>query len=554
MAAAGVALGVSAIVATWPVAPYPGWVWLPIQLPGISFIVSGAVLRWHRPANRIGLVMMVAGFAWYVGDLQLSPAPALFAIGFCLFHVNYAALGHLVLLLPTGTLRSRYERGLVTLLYAAVPITQVPRLIVEYPPVPQGWGEPGRVSWLAAVGSAAMLTLTLLTVPLLVRRWTAAGPLVRREYAPVWMTMLVTAGVVMIYVVTAVLHVPDEVARYLFLLYALGMAVIPASLAAGLLRVWLSRIKVADLVVRLQRGADPGEVRAAMADALSDPALRILFARTDGPGYVDEDGAPANEDDIAGARTLVRPREEVLALLVHDPAVNEHPRLVQAVLAAAALALDNARLLAAQRTQLLELRASRARLVVAADQERRRIQRDLHDGAQHKLLVTAIHLDRARSNPQAADGHLDKAIVQVQEVLGELRALAEGIHPPVLSEQGLQAAADVLAERAPLPVTVRIPGRRWPQHIERAAYFVIAEALSNVYKHAGATQAAVRADQGDGGALRLEITDDGTGGATTEAGRGLRGIEDRVAALGGVLCVHSPPRQGTRISVELPCE
>jgi signal transduction histidine kinase len=209
------------------------------------------------------------------------------------------------------------------------------------------------------------------------------------------------------------------------------------------------------------------------------------------------------------------------------------------------------------RARLEELRASRARLVEASDTERRRLERDLHDGAQARLVGVALLLGHARrradTNPQEVAALLDRAMAEVRTSLAELRELARGIHPAVLTEHGLEPALHALASRAPVPVTLAADGgERLPAPVEIAAYFVVSEALANVAKYAQATEATV-AVRRMGGAVRVEVTDDGVGGADAALGSGLNGLADRVAALDGTLSVESPAGRGTCLQVEIPC-
>jgi signal transduction histidine kinase len=560
---AGGAVASIAIVTTWRIAPYPIWVWLPVQLAGLSFTLSGVVLWLRRPANPVGRLMTAVGLTWYIGDLQLSSQPVLFALGFCMYHLSDAVMGHLVLALPDGRLHRAYERWLVGLVYAAPLVTQGVRYVVEYPPQPQSWGDPqAAYSVWATVGSVAMLVLTVLIILLVARRWSAAGRPVRRAYSLVWATIVAMGCTVAANVVAAMVDASITTQRYLLLAYALGLVVTPVALAGGLLRVRLARVGVADLVVRLEQSSEPDHVRVAIADALGDPSLELYFPLRDAAGFVASDGRTADRPTTDGrAATPVVRRGHLLAVLVHDPALLDQRPLVDSVLAASGLALDNARLLAGQRARMEEVRAARARILLATDAERRRIQRDLHDGVQHKLLAVSMLMERARdarARPSATDrdavpaGELATAAAQLREAIGELRALAEGILPPALSEQGLAAAVEVLAERAPVPTLADVPTRRWPEQLERAAYFVVAEALANVYKHAGASRARVRVD-GDAHRLVVEVADDGVGGVDLTRGTGLRGLHDRVGALSGTLQVDSAPGSGTRVVAELPC-
>ena len=256
--------------------------------------------------------------------------------------------------------------------------------------------------------------------------------------------------------------------------------------------------------------------------------------------------------------TLLRRDGQPIAALIHDPMLRDDPELIEAAAAAARLAIDNERLQATIRAQLQEVRASRARIVEAADAERRRIERNLHDGSQQRLvtLSLALGLARARLGPDAdADlaSLLDEASDELRAALAELRALARGIHPAVLTTAGLGPALESLVERAPLPVRlVAVPDGRLPAAIEAAAYFVVAEALANVAKYAAASSVTVGARwHADG--LVVEVVDDGVGGADPARGSGLQGLADRVGALDGQLEVSSPPGGGTRVEATIPC-
>jgi signal transduction histidine kinase len=249
--------------------------------------------------------------------------------------------------------------------------------------------------------------------------------------------------------------------------------------------------------------------------------------------------------------TLIGPEQEPLAALVHDERLVAQRPLIEAAGAAARLALENARLQAQLRAQLGELRASRTRLVDAADAERRRLERDLHDGAQQRLLALGLALQLLRDHggdPQL----LEQAEAELQLALRELRDLARGIHPAILSEQGLAAAVRSLADRSSLPVTAKVADDRYPLAVETAAYFVISEALANVAKHADAHAATVSVARMNGHLL-VEVSDDGRGGAAAEAGGGLQGLADRVGALDGRLTIESADAGGTTIRADIPC-
>ena len=243
---------------------------------------------------------------------------------------------------------------------------------------------------------------------------------------------------------------------------------------------------------------------------------------------------------------------------MHDAVLAEERELVDAVGAAASLALDNQRLTAELHAKLEELRASRARIVESSDAARRRIERDLHDGAQQRLVSLALKLRLARSRlpdePQRAQQLLEDAGRELEVALAELRELARGIHPAVLSERGLDAALRALVNRAPLPVELTsATNGHLPDNVQAAAYFVVAEAITNVAKYAQASHAAVSVQHHDGRVV-VEVSDDGVGGADPEKGSGLRGLADRVAALNGRLDVQSEPGHGTTVRAIIPCE
>ena len=217
---------------------------------------------------------------------------------------------------------------------------------------------------------------------------------------------------------------------------------------------------------------------------------------------------------------------------------------------------ENLRLDAELQARLVELRESRARIVEAGYAERRRVERDLHDGAQQRLVALALDLRMTRTklddDPSAAAELLESATRELAAATEELRELARGLHPPVLTDRGLVAAVEALATRSPVPITVEAnDGERAPASAEAAAYFVVSEALTNVARHAQAEHALVRVDRADG-QLRVEIRDDGRGGADTNGGSGLRGLSDRVAALDGSLEVESRPGRGTVVRAVIP--
>ena len=303
--------------------------------------------------------------------------------------------------------------------------------------------------------------------------------------------------------------------------------------------------------------AEEGPVREILAESLGDRTLSIAYWLPDREVFVDDTGRPVALPEPGSGRawTAVERDGRRVAAIVHDAGLDAGPDLVNAAAAAAALAIDNERLKADLRARVVDLRVSRARIVEAADAARRRLERDLHDGAQQQLVSLALDLRILRSRlgqPDAAQ-LVDEIGEKLATALAELRELARGIHPAILTDRGLAPAIAGLADRMPVPVEIRVElEERLPAPIEAAAYFVVAEALTNVAKYAGATGATVDVRRA-GEELVVAVEDDGVGGARAGAGSGLRGMEDRVAALDGSLTVDSPPGGGTRLRARIPC-
>jgi signal transduction histidine kinase len=330
---------------------------------------------------------------------------------------------------------------------------------------------------------------------------------------------------------------------------ALLLAGVPASEAR-------TRAMLTDLVVELGPSPRSRTVRDALSRALGDPSLQVGYWLADSQRYVDFAGRPVavpprEPDRVA---TILERDGQRLAALVHDASVLDDPSLAGAVQEAAGLVVANARLEAEVSAQLGELRASRQRIVEARDDQRRRLAWRLHEGAERRLEEVARALARARE--QAAPGGEDAQLFdliedEIAQASAELADLARGIHPRVLTEQGLGAALEALAERAPVPVDVVGRIDRLPAPTEAAAYFLCSEALANVAKYARASRVRCEVDGRDG-RLLIEVADDGAGGADPGRGSGLRGLADRIDALGGSFEVLSPAGAGTIVRAELP--
>ena len=332
-------------------------------------------------------------------------------------------------------------------------------------------------------------------------------------------------------------------------------AAIPLGFLAGILTTRLARGSIADLAVELGRGVQRGQREPALARAVRDPTLSLAFPAPSGHGYVDADGGAITLPELGDPTRRVASLEHdgvTLAALVYDPAIDlEDPGRVQAVASVARMALENEKLAAQVRAQLEDVRASRARIVEAADAERRRLERDLHDGAQQRLVALAERLEQSRDHMEGAGDLIDATTDELMRAIGEVRDLARGLHPAILTERGLAAAVESLAERSPIRVRATVIDTRVAPEAEAAAYFLVAESVTNAVKHAGASEVRVTASLDDGD-LDVTVSDNGAGGADPSAGSGLQGLVDRIVAVGGTLAIDSPPNGGTTVRARIP--
>jgi signal transduction histidine kinase len=423
---------------------------------GWSFIATGLYAWRQRPESRIGALMILLGFAWFLSTLDAANSPLVYTFALVVAGLWGSVFLHIGVSFPTGRLTDTMARRLAIIGYFVFPLAAVPALLFAGPhelgcdDCPTNLLLIRRDADLAAVltGLSALAYLALFSVVLAyaVRRWQRTPPIERLQLTPVYIFSLLTFALVTV-----------------------------ARAGAGEAALW--------------------------------------------PAFI---------------ATLLTPFAFLGGLL--------RSRLVT---------LD-----AELRASLVELRASRARIVQAGDAERRRLERDLHDGAQSRLVALKLLLSRARLRARGTDdleAMLADAIGELDTSLSELRELARGIHPAVLTDQGLEPALQALASRAPVPVAVEADeGERLPGPVEIAAYFVVSEALANVAKYAQATQAAV-AVRRENGRVTVDVTDDGIGGADAAHGSGLRGLTDRVAALDGTLSLESPAGGGTHLHAEIPC-
>jgi signal transduction histidine kinase len=531
-----------------------------------TFLAAGIVAWARRPASRMGPLMAIVAFWLLLRKLQYSHESAQFTFGFLFAELGFtAAFAHAVLAYPTGRLRTSFERIFIGAGYGVVVAFSLAQLLFWDPARECVWGknycadpQPHNLLLVHADNGVFLAirdayrfgiygVLALVFIALIARRVKGASPAGRRLLAP----MMLGAVVEGTYGLWQAAHVfTGEGGKALYWWQIGGQAAVALALLAGVLLGELARGRVADLVVELSQIA-PGHVRDALARALNDPTLQVAYWLPMRRAYVDEAGRPV--DLPQDGRSVTRLAD--VAAIVHDPELDAD--LVEAAGAAARLALHNARLQADVRAQLDKVQESRRRIVTAGDEQRRRVERDLHDGAQQRLVALALELRIAQRQVGKGDPEVDRVLAQAVEELQvaveELRELARGVHPAVLTEEGLGAALESLAARTPVRVEIAAaPDHPLPHEIEAAAYFVACEAITNAVKHSRARQIRVCAERRNG-SLVIEVEDDGIGGASLNGGSGLRGLVDRVEAHGGTLRVESELGQGTRVIGELPC-
>jgi signal transduction histidine kinase len=498
--------------------------------------------------------MALLGVLWVVGVLLHDPdsPPLPFTVGLFLSDAWIVGLVAFLVTFPEGRRPSRTDLLLIAPFALAVLVLEPIWLLFWDPGTPDNVllvspnaDLASAIDWaqrvLLASGSIALIVV-------LAQRWMRASRPLRRRLTPIVFgaaTLVVSTGNLIWAKVTD--GPPNQTLQNLVLAALIG---VPIGVLADILRARLSRLAVGDLVLDLARDRDPAHLRGALAHAVGDPSLQVAYWLPEFDGYADIDGQPlALPEDPRRVTGMVDRAGAPVAALVHDPSLREEPALLDAVGAAAGIALENARLHA-------EGRAAGTRVLEATQSERRRLERDLHDGAQQRLVALSLELGmlatRLGDDPDARRALAD-ARGELTRSLDELRELARGIHPAVLTGHGLAVALEGLVTRAPVPVRLRVDVEGdLPEAVEIATYFLVSESLTNVAKYAQASTASVDVVRANGDIV-IDVVDDGVGGADAAVGSGLRGLADRVEALGGHLRVTSPAGDGTRLHAEIPC-
>jgi signal transduction histidine kinase len=486
--------------------------WLPDLIVGLAWVGCG-VLCWRRSPAVGGLALAVAA-TWFA-------APFIPAARFW----HRGPLIHLLVTAPVLRPRPRTAVVAVVAGYAAAV---------------------GFVGWQDGVSSVFLAAALVL---ILARLWSSDRGAARRFRGPaLWAGSawtLVVAGSA----VAGRAFPRGDAALAALLAYEVVLLVIAVGLTATVLTSPMPAIT--DLVIELSETSSQA-LRARLAKALGDPQLDVGYWRPEAEAYLNDRGEVVRASDGTHVLSRINRDGRPYAALRHAPAVLDDPALLAAVTSATALAASHTALRAEVRRQAEEVAASRRRLQLAADDERSRLAHRLQSGAEARLARLADHLGGSvvEIDDVSVRPHLIAAVGELEPVLDELRDLEQGLHPRELS-QGLAYAVAALIARFPVATTQQITTERCDPEVEAAAYFICAEALTNVFKHAAATRAHIEVAAANGG-LRVMVTDDGRGGADPTSGTGLVGLADRIEALGGGLTVQSPPGSGTRILADIP--
>jgi signal transduction histidine kinase len=513
---------------------------------GWIYLYGGLALWASRPANRTGPLMTFVGLAWFIGNLAISDLIGLHELATLLSGVAAAAIVGLVLAYPTGWLETRLDRMTVAVLGIGFTANNAVLLlpVARDPDLESGQ----LVVNVALAGFAGIVVI---------RRWIVAPPRRRPELLPVLAAGAIQMAVLATHVAVQFVVVPNGVGEFLLAGKTLASAAIPLALLVGFYRQSEQRQSalldaMPDLMIRLTNDGHVLDIRSEAPGLQIGPVAPVIGGRLH-----DLLPAGAAEAVLAGAAAAVETGELQTLDLSLDLPLGLRDVEARITRSGADEVTAIVRDFTDQRAAQTEVLQSRTRIVEATGAERRRLERDLHDGAQQRLVSLSLALRLARSRlsrdaePAAVAG-LDDAADVLKIAIAELRELARGIHPAILTEAGLGPAIDTLAQRSSVTAAVvALPDRRLSPAVEATAYFVVSEALANVAKYASATRAAVTAEC-PGDSLRVEVADDGVGGADPARGSGLRGLADRVAALGGSLSVISPPGGGTRVVAEIP--
>jgi len=540
-----------------------GWIYVLAVIIFWTFLAAG-LLAWHRrPSNGIGVLIVLGGFALYLGILADTGVPLLVVVAEVCATLVLAVTVHLLHAFPSGQLRGTFSRATVISGYVVCTVLQAPHYLFAPHNPAHSLGIVDRPDLLNLglwVQRGAGFLVVAATVILLISRLLRSDATRRRVLVPlfgygIFAILFWPVGQV------ALAGVPGVTPLLVVLLQFLIIGGVPIAFSLGVLRGGFARTnELQELGAWLgTAGSARPALTSAVARTLGDDTARILFWMAEREAYVDASGVPAALPAANSDRAWVTVELDgrLVGAIEYDALLIADRRLAQTAGRVVAIAVDRQRLIVELLTSQRELRDSRSRLVLAAEQERRRIARDLHDGIQVQLVLLALQAGQlAHAAGMTNEFRRDATALRegIDSAAGGLREFVHAVVPSTLVEHGLSAAVEDLVDRMPVPTTLElgIGDESLPHAIESAAYFVLAEGLANTLKHSHATTCAVRLNHTDGW-LHIDVHDNGIGGAAFDNGVGLSGLNDRVDALGGTLRLTSSTANGTRLSAELPC-
>jgi signal transduction histidine kinase len=539
-------------------------------LLGLTFLVAGMLAWRRRPDVRTGPALTLCAALWFLGSYGPTGIAGLSPLAFSFERYYDLVLAYLVLTFPDRRL-DRLCRLVLVVLAASMVLRSFARLLIYDPPAFDVLSpDAALLESIEAVTGTVIVMAYLVVLGLVILRWRNSPVPSRRIVRPVLLAGGVAAFAAayqnanllteIVFQRPLVAFQDSWVETEAWLLFG-ARALIPLGFLAGVFLLRAAHGPAARLAVEFGTDRErPERIESALRQALADPSIEVAHWDAENERWTDEAGEPVpTPQEVDGRSVLLLEREGApVAAVVHDAVLLEDPGLLASVGAVLRLSIDNDRLSAQVQRQLEEVHASRARILAAADEERRGIERDLHDGAQHRLLGISMSLQDVRSQaasigaPEVLLDRLELVAVELREAMREMRELARGIHPAVLTNEGLEPALRTLARRCTVPVELGIQlNGRLPAAVETAAYYVVAEGLTNVARHSLATRSRVQLALEDG-FLVVEVSDNGSGGASPVNGSGLRGLSDRVAALDGVFTVTSSRSGGTCLRAEIP--
>jgi signal transduction histidine kinase len=550
------------------VAFWPMWQTRPLLALGSDLLsmalLAAGILLLDEPAQKRPAFMLMGSSAlltagwldnWHVGPLPLISVPAS-PLGIVL--ASWAMFCY-----PNSRGEMQAGRRFFVLIFGWLLIAELACIAVSRP----DWNGFEASAWwpsllpdhplftvLSRVVDVVGIAFAIAYMLLWISRWRHSRGISRTLALPVAIAASVISAITIVELAAVAMSASTAQKELIYTVESYLQIGVPAAFLVSVLRRRFARTRIVDLLLRLRGPTRTSSVTDALQTVFEDPALEVV-------GWAGEMLSPNAEsaaDERGGAGRLRLPipssSGEQLAVILADPSLSASDDLVRAAITASSFALENAQLEAALREQLREVRASRLRIIEAGIIERRRLERDLHDGTQQRLLALKIMLAAAESDTAdpAAKALIGRVRNELSQVLDELRDLAHGIHPAALSQVGLDQAIKSMAERYTIPIDVSLPAGQFGDAAELTAYYLIAECITNAIKHSRARRITVCGEKA-GGSLHITVTDDGQGGARVAAGTGLRGVIDRVRGIGGDLELDSPDGHGTQIRAHIPC-